>query len=70
MFTLPALVPFHLTDACGKLFAAHVSMWPGCAARRCAPLTDAEKRARGVTGKGPVVPTKVGRCRLTPGFHS
>ena len=59
VFTAPALVPFHLTDAAGKLFAAHVTMWPGCAARRVR-LGDAEKRAQGFTGPGPVITTRVG----------
>ena len=51
-----AVVPFHLTDDAGRQFAAHVSSYPGCAALR-RRLTDAQKDARGLTTKSPVVLT-------------
>jgi hypothetical protein len=54
------LIDFQLTPDVGRLFAKHVSVWPGCfAIRRVknARLTDAEKAARRLPDK--VLPTDV-----------
>ena len=57
------LIDFHLTVDAAKLFAEHVSIWPGCFARyRGGPklymkLTDAERAARRLPDK--VNPTDV-----------
>ena len=57
------LIDFHLTADAAKLFAEHVSIWPGCftryrgGSRVLMKLTDAERAARGLPDK--VNPTDV-----------
>lgn len=54
------LIDFNLTPDAGRLFAKHVSVWPGCFAKRRgqkAKLTDAEKAERRLPDK--VLPTDV-----------
>jgi len=59
------LIDFHLTADASKLFAKHVSIWPGCFTRYRggyevfdkSKLTDAERAARGLPDK--VTPTDV-----------
>ena len=57
------LIDFHLTADAAKLFAEHVSIWPGCFARYrggtkvLMKLTDAERATRGLPDK--VNPTDV-----------
>ena len=41
------LLDFHLPAAAFKVFESIVSQWPGCNARRCDALTDAEKKHLG-----------------------
>lgn len=51
-------IDFHLPEAAGKVFASHVSRFPGCVARRV-KLTPEEKAREGFRGKASPCYTRV-----------
>ena len=58
-----ALLDFHLPAAAFKVFESIVSQWPGCNARRCDALTDAEKNDLGFKCKTPICFTEAAISR-------
>lgn len=57
------LLDFHLPAAAFKVFESIVSQWPGCNARRCDALTDAEKKDLGFKCKTPICFTEAAISR-------
>ena len=57
------LLDFHLPGAAFKVFESIVSQWPGCNARRCDALTDAEKKDLGFKCKTPICFTEAAISR-------
>ena len=57
------LLDFHLPAAAFKVFESIVSQWPGCNARRCDALTDAEKKHLGFKCKTAICLTEAAISR-------